>query len=243
MTPANECCESSCLTCNGSTLSDCLTCTAPRHIEGNHCCHEHCGTCNNTTDTSCTGCDLPLVLRGTRCCYERCLTCGGVVSNQCSSCVPGYYLNITSCLPCNSACATCTGSTDATCLTCAAGFTLNPNNANQCLNCHSSCATCFSGTDEFNCASCNLPFMYDPQEKNCFLPCNENQYKPSPINPRGITCLSCHPTCKKCNGPLETDCTECPGTINLSQVSSSTLYRHSGHQYTGNTGKCVCLTN
>ena len=119
-------CDSSCLTCSGTTSTSCVTCPSNTYLlSSNH---------------SCVACDVEgHSIVGTQCvqCNPSCLTCSGTTPSNCVTCPSSKYLlsSNRSCVPCNvdgyfisgSECFQC----DPTCLTC------NGSLANNCLSCTS----------------------------------------------------------------------------------------------------------
>ena len=121
------------------------------------------------------------------------------------------------CLPCNplAHCKTCkdAGVDPSGCLTCADGYYLQLAPKRECRPCHEVCSLC-TGPEQTQCQDCKAGF-YLYQGIYCSATCEEGavgKYKIEKAqSPTGIaTCGNCHASCKKCNGPTEKDCTECP---------------------------------
>lgn len=207
------------------------------------CCNLECLTCTGTTRTDCASCDAALFLSTENtCCHPSCLTCTGPATNQCVLCNDGFYNNGGTCDACDISCSTCTGVTNANCLTCngALGYQMDPI-TNTCLLCHPTCQTCNQANDPYDCTSCYTPNILDPVAKNCYFKCPAQTYKPSPVDPLSTACSNCHTTCQTCTGPNNTDCTSCPDSSPLQDSTSATVYQDSG-SVSGvffSKGKCV----
>jgi hypothetical protein len=73
------------------------------------------------------------------------------------------------------------------------------------------------------CLECNERYFHF--EGNCFLVCPNESFTIE----ENMTCSRCHTTCKKCTGPLITDCSECEETRILQRVGNSSQ------------GSCKCV--
>lgn len=108
-------CSSSCLTCDPSKKSKCLSCYPNNFLIGETCLS----------------------------CSKSCLTC--ISSDQpdkCTSCKDGYYLDKNTCIKgCPNNCLNCESGT--LCTQCILGYTiLSKNNEKKCIPCTTSCRTC-----------------------------------------------------------------------------------------------------
>ena len=145
----NSCqeCHSSCTTCNGPDIKDCIICKPNFYKHPDESCHPSCqeGTWQDKSDPSKLICKL---------CHPECATCSGPRSDQCITChhLRGFKLQVDKtcrrgCLPqtfavdektcadCHPECKECDGYTHTSCTEC-----FNPNimrlNKNQlCRNC------------------------------------------------------------------------------------------------------------
>ena len=85
------------------------------------------------------------------------------------------------------------------------GLFINPSNNNRCEPCDNNCKTCENS--KTNCLSCETSTPLYLKKKTgpneCVLCTNAGWYKD------GLECKQCHSSCYKCDGALETDCTEC----------------------------------
>lgn len=126
---------------------------------------------------------------------------------------------------CHVFCKSCSGSTKYECHSCFNGYTPNPSTApffcskncnlnnkeyfdldsNTCKSCADGCQKC-TRERPIDCIQCESSYLQHPNNA-CYTECQIGTYaNPDTTNQ---TCLSCHPSCKKCNGSLYTDCLEC----------------------------------
>lgn len=91
-------------------------------------------------------------------------------------------------------------------------FPIPPATSNFCLpidGCHTTCSTCSANNSTTSCTACasgSNPQLYLTNTNECLDNCVGPYFKqlgPPPI------CAQCQATCKKCTGPLNSDCTEC----------------------------------
>ena len=157
-------------------------------------------------------------------CSRPCLTC--LDATSCLECHEGYYLNGTSCLPCDSICHSCNTSS-SNCTRCHMGYQLSASTStctqicekyeyfntttSQCLLCPRPCSTC------------------DLNDPSVCLQCQNDHYLDAGI------CKPCHESCAKCTGPAENECTYClenyklsGSTCNRNWTSTSNTYLHPG---------------
>ena len=141
----NNCtrCHPSCLTCNGASSSQCLTCPINTNLISGTCLFACAAGTYQTNTNQCLPCDLSCATCNGPA-NTQCLTCrsnGILVNGTCRvSCAAGTYLSSNNqCLPCDSSCAACSGPGNAVCTSCFGGFTLingvcranTPNNSSR----------------------------------------------------------------------------------------------------------------
>jgi proprotein convertase subtilisin/kexin type 5 len=234
-------CQYSCLTCNGGTSSNCLTCDpiSNRYKNNNTCpcsigfydanaricvaCHYTCqtATCTGTTSTSCSSCN-PAKFRS------------NVTSSFTCPCTTGYYDNGTSselCSACLYSCLTCTGtnvyctSCDPTDLrsiniathTCPCNSAYFDNGVPLCVACDSTCLTC-SGALAINCLTCDASVHRTKLVTSCV--CANYYYE---LNK---TCTACYYSCLTCTNNTSTGCINCDG--------------NSHRTFNATGGQCLC---
>lgn len=156
-------CDSSCKTCKGTTLTDCLTCNEDRILKDGSClfnCDNSCLTCKGTTSTDCLNCKETGNLSNGVCTYpincdKSCKTCKGEASNDCLTCNDGFNLKDGSCIiNCDETCFTCNGSSSKDCLTCKENGDFSNGVCTYPIKCDISCKTC-KGIKTNDCLSCN----------------------------------------------------------------------------------------
>ncbi|KAL9697957.1 hypothetical protein quinque_001398 [Culex quinquefasciatus] len=211
-------CHSSCMTCNGSSESQCILCRAGRFAHEGRClnacpdgffgdkkrhecmaCPIGCATCSS--GSICTGCHSNWTLNK----KARCIANG---SNNCDE--SEYYEN-GHCHTCHSTCETCTGPTEHECLKCASPLLLqNQRCVNECdegyymevgacAKCLHTCTQCVS---RMNCTACQKGLQL--QSGECRTTCADGYY-----SDRG-TCAKCYLSCNTCSGPRRDQCVKCP---------------------------------
>ena len=117
-------CDPSCVTCSGTTPTDCITCPPSKYLlSTNHSCVDCDVDGYSQVDSQCFQCDL------------SCLTCSGSTPTSCVTCPPSKYLLLS-----NHSCVDCNGD----------GYVIS---GSECLQCDSSCLTC-NGISSNNCLSC-----------------------------------------------------------------------------------------
>ena len=127
-------CDTSCLTCLGTTYSDCLSCNSSNVLQ---IVSAPAGTC-----TPCTGDGYNTVASGCVTCAASCRQCGStpVDANKCTAC---YTLSLNKYLI-NDQCTDCS----------TPGFFIDQKNGvSFCKKCDPSCKTC-SGPQVNQCTSC-----------------------------------------------------------------------------------------
>ena len=181
-------CNSTCLTCNG-TSTNCLTCETSKYLIPS----------NNT----CVDCNVDgYFISGTQClqCDSSCETCTGMAPTNCLTCktskyllllnnscvdcnVDGYFISGTQCLQCDSTCKTCNGAASTNCVACRDSYYLESSNnscvcnvdgyyisGSQCLQCDSTCKSCNDVTAT-SCINCYEGFYLLTTNNSC-TPCN-----------------------------------------------------------------------
>ena len=136
MTKVSTLCDLTCLTCHGSSPSDCDSCPPLTYLVYGSCystCPPH------TYSFSCQLCD------------SSCLNCTGPSANECTSCNKLYMLHLNQ-SKCLTSCYEGDISDNAgmTCFTCPVGLV---GYFKKCVSCHPSCQTC-NGIGFTNCLSC-----------------------------------------------------------------------------------------
>lgn len=179
-------CDSTCITCNGGSLINCLSCEDGKFLYLTRCltCDSNCKTCV-TNLSSCTLCTLPLVLLNAKC-----------IDN----CPNGYFKEISSnsCQKCDSNCVTCSSSSK-NCETCKSNQL--KTTSNTCQNCDINCLTCL--TSLTNCQTCATPLFFE--NNKCVTICIAGFYGDLTEN----KCKPCDSSCVTCSGKLKTDCKSC----------------------------------
>lgn len=94
-----EPCGNTCLTCNGSGNSACISCGSPRFLKGTQCITS-CGTgfYGKTSTRTCEGKTISKNVA----CDGSCYNCSGELPNQCTQCTGSLYLTPSS--TCSSTC-------------------------------------------------------------------------------------------------------------------------------------------
>lgn len=193
-TDANACtdvCDDTCDTCNGSNMSDCLTC------------HKNAHRISQINGTSACECDVGYYGDPAHCtpiCQDdHCVVCGGPGLGQCLECVTGFALtngHLSECALCadfepqviSAVCPTDGRYAHSDC-SCPAGtyFENNSNVDQPQLNCHKcpeNCKTCAFSDDGKNCSACDDGYIFWEDTDKCF------SYCPTGHVPNGDTCYS-----------------------------------------------------
>ena len=198
-------CHPTCLTCNGVSSTNCITCVASKYFVS-----------SNNSCVSCNANGYFISIDECLECHPTCLTCNGDLSTNCLTCSPGTYLSGSQCLECDPTCLTCNGPLSTNCLSCPPGsFFLSSNNScipcnvngyfvsgTECLPCDSTCLTC-NGPSSTDCITCAASTYLVPSNNSC-VSCNVNSYFIS-----GTQCLQCDSTCLTCNGASSSSCLSC----------------------------------
>ncbi|KAL4468968.1 hypothetical protein ABPG73_019736 [Tetrahymena malaccensis] len=157
-------CHPTCLTCNGVSPQQCLTCDSSknRKLDINNSCKCMDGFYEDSTN-NCTPC------------HVTCQTCSGGSENDCTNCNSANYR----------------AKYQNKCI-CSPGYTENTPITSSCQQCHYSCLTCF-GPSSNQCNSCdgiqNQRLLY----QNVMCNCKQGFYDKgiAQCNPCNLTCESC----------------------------------------------------
>ena len=232
-------CDSSCLTCSGSSSNNCLTCVDGYYLSNNTClsCSLTCKTCNSSV--TCLSCNSNGTLDTNNTCNylcdSSCQTCYGTQTTNCLSCNQNTILYENQCIipGCSENCGYCVTNVtvnvsliSSICKSCKLGYFLSPS----CLACSSTCQTC-NGLTENDCLSCNNGFYlnkntntcdacyfscfqcYGPQLGSCSS-CIEGYFQLE------SACHPCNETCKTCFGPNNNHCLSCT-SMRIFQTNTS----------------------
>ncbi|KAL4476413.1 hypothetical protein ABPG74_010146 [Tetrahymena malaccensis] len=213
----NQCskCNSTCASCNGGTINDCLTCNPPLFYQAS-----------------------------TQSCISYCPSGQFLFQNKClSKCPDGYYQSSAdnSCVQCNKSCSTC--SSISQCSSCITPFIFFNNQclsqcpqgyyfsliSNQCKSCSKSCQSC-SGPEESQCITC-VPGTY-LQGTTCLSTCQEGYYQDNTL------CSKCSSTCQTCIGPNQDQCLTCQDNLQLFHSQCLNECPSGTYQGKDNQNKC-----
>ena len=167
-------CHPSCLTCNGNSSTDCLSCHSGRlrHNPNNSPtfrCVLSCptGFYSSEGNTECLPCDSSCLscTNGTAClqCKSTYPVKVGPSASLCYNTCPALtYLNSERCLDCDSSCSNCSGPSSQNCTSCNASYFLDlvtpTADSGSCIKCDPSCNTCLGPTGN-DCTSCTSPLI------------------------------------------------------------------------------------
>ncbi|XP_063885992.1 extracellular matrix organizing protein FRAS1-like isoform X2 [Scylla paramamosain] len=179
-------------------------CSKGTFQQGTECvpCHPSCSTCSDASNFHCTRCKESEVLH-----EGQCL----------SDCGRGFYASGGRCHPCHASCSECAGPGSDQCQVCPAKTFLHAGvciegcprgyyaREQVCEKCEEECEVCGLG----QCLRCRPSFFLE--DGHCQEECSLGFYKS-----QDNTCLSCHPSCKTCNGARISSCTSCPHYLFLS---------------------------
>ncbi|EAR87584.2 hypothetical protein TTHERM_00070910 (macronuclear) [Tetrahymena thermophila SB210] len=221
-------CNVVCLTCNGSSSTNCLTCT--NYLDVNTCvsqcsvgkyaysltksckpCDPNCYACNIQA-TNCIQCSAPNFLDNSKCSPNCSAGKYGdttdrvckVCPNNCTNCLSGSLSDCTGCSQGYFLTILNTTLISGTCgLSCASGFWTDTT-YNQCKPCFSNCATCNPPGTQNSCLTCNANF-YLTVQSSCDAKCPD-RFFPDTTN---LVCKPCHSTCLQCTNSSNQNCTKC----------------------------------
>ncbi|EAS03999.2 EGF-like domain protein (macronuclear) [Tetrahymena thermophila SB210] len=236
-------CHYTCLTCQGGSNTQCMTCDPDMNRELSTAPNPGPGQCNckpnyqaSSGTALCTNCDISCqTCSGPN--YNQCLTCDSTRNLQTSGaqqtcpCKNAFYEAYKpKCQACHYSCATCDGPNNYNCLTCpaAGSFRLNgqiplcpcqnyyyDDGKNQnCVPCNYKCAQCLQGSPNV-CTSCLLSDnrVYNPLSQNC--DCINGYYDDG-----ATQCIQCDPQCVTCQDTTGS-CLTCDSSKNRTLDSSS----------------------
>ncbi|KAL4465048.1 hypothetical protein ABPG72_012231 [Tetrahymena utriculariae] len=221
-------CNAVCLTCNGNSSINCLTCT--NYLDVNTCvsqcsvgkyayaltkscqpCDPNCYACSIQA-TNCIQCSAPNFLDYSKCSPNCSAGKYGdtsdrickVCPNNCTNCLTGSPSDCTGCSQGYFLTILNTTLISGTCgLSCASGFWTDTT-YNQCKPCFSNCATCNPPGTQNSCLTCN-PNFYLTVQSSCDAKCPDRFY-PDTVN---LICKPCHSTCLQCTNSGNQNCTKC----------------------------------
>lgn len=232
-------CHTTCETCKGPNVDDCLSCSGSRYLYGNMCltdclegkygksstktcenCNSLCKTCQTPDGpNTCLSCEVPRYLK----------------SNTCqTSCNSNEYEDDANkqCASCHPSCTTCFNSLSTSCLSCSSSlFFYEVDNS-----CVSSCSAPYykySVTNECR-KTCPSPYFGRNTTRSCELTCElANQY----ADPSDRICRDCNAECLTCNGLSNSDCLTCGG---LRYLKSKQCVLACGAGYYGDSSDSTC---
>ncbi|EAR87813.3 transmembrane protein, putative (macronuclear) [Tetrahymena thermophila SB210] len=251
-------CNSFCKTCNGPSITDCITCQESYKVVNNICvnacqvnqfwdfnlhqcvnCSDCCSSCNGTSNSQCLSCQDPIMTLNSNVCKfnsdkNTCNSCNTNVSN---SLCGGTQINHDYCLT--------------------KGWL--SYNSNTCVNCFTadSNGNC-GGSSIYNqlcnkygyyysstlsqCLSCSQAFGVNCGDPSISNVCKQNRWMYQSLS----TCISCNlqqsplccdATCKTCNGSSSNNCLSCFGSMVL--FNNSCLDKcPNGYSYNSSQNNC-----
>ena len=195
------CAQCRCLLAGRTTTTTTTTTSTTTTAEAPIPCHASCATCSGPFETECLSCHGQQV----------------VYQGQCiNSCPDNTFLEDGVCVTCPVTCSSCTGL--ASCVTCKLGYFRHTGACVEecpagyreneavsiCTACGSGCDSC----DEDGCVECEAGKKLVADVGVCVDSCPSQYFEFE--NLFGQTeCRECDETCKRCDGGLFTQCTEC----------------------------------
>ncbi|KAG0729568.1 Furin-like protease 2 [Chionoecetes opilio] len=224
-----QACHPTCLTCTGSSASQCLHCEQPYYLHNSECvqrCPEglygsrgHCLPCPH----GCQSCSS----------YSACSQCSPafhLYNNRCvASCPARSFSDRGVCSPCETNCKTCYGPRQDQCASCLSGsFLLGTTchsacptshypEATECLPCYQNCLTC-KGAGIYDCTSCHDFFTLDG---GMCIECPSGRYYNVSHITRSQACEPCSASCLTCSAGGENSCTSCQSPKSLHPATST----------------------
>lgn len=191
-------CESTCLSCQGSSSNECLSCISGLFLQSKNSPSSCLSTCPkqtypSTINNSCLACDA------------GCSSCVGPLSNQCLSCDFGLFLQ--------------SNAGPAPCLSSCPGNTYRSQTNNLCIPCDSSCLTC-AGSSSNDCLSCSIGmFLTSAAPASCQSICSLGYF----FNNNTSNCEACDSTCSSCSGAGPLFCITYQTSLSLNESESIQL--------------------
>ena len=196
-----------------------------------------CNSCSVNSAFTCVSCKNTFYLNSSNVCSQcpsGCDVCSS--ATVCNTCSMGYFMNGSSCSPCNftneTGCSAC-GSDGITCSACSSGFYLNGSSTPSCAACTSNCLSCNSS----GCSACNNGF-YMTAANTCVKSCPTDNSVIA--NSTSMTCTPCSlitslsTSCVSCSTP--TTCLSCTsGQVLYSDGSACTFCNNTGESLNNNT--------
>ncbi|KAL4470078.1 hypothetical protein ABPG72_008737 [Tetrahymena utriculariae] len=232
-TTCKQCTAVNCASCSQANLAQCTSCIIKNGIQlvlnGNSCscpqgyydnglicdkCHYTCQACNGQQQNQCTTCNNGLILQNKTC---QCNVGQYLLNGQCIYCsslcdTQGCIFDASICI----ACATNSymiGASPGKCY-CNNSYYFDGNSCQKCpqLLCQtctiSQCMQCLPNAQFDVNGNCSCVSGFYLNNGICF-PCILNCLKCTDNTAGGCQTYKCDPTCKTCNGPLSSDCTDC----------------------------------
>ncbi|KAL4456740.1 hypothetical protein ABPG73_014766 [Tetrahymena malaccensis] len=196
-------CDSSCLSCSGSTSSDCSVCAQSGYyisLNLNKKCVASCDTSQAQYIDFSTNPQQPYCRK----CSSLCQTCSD--SQSCTTCIQGYYLQASQCFPCDTSCLSCSKAGPSNCIVCQQqGYFISTKQNNICV------ASCDltqgqyidqSNPQQYYCKQCSNFCQSCNNQQNC-LACIQGYY----LN--NNKCFQCDASCLQCSDQGSSNCTIC----------------------------------
>lgn len=232
-------CSYTCLTCNFSSTSSCLSCNTSnfRYDDGAGSCPCLVGYYDSGSKT-CQKCHFSCVTCNGGNGADRCLTCPSLAityrnaSGGYCNCIVGYYsiTNVVVCAKCSNSCYTCVNS-PTNCTSCLFANKRTFSNASNtcpcnvgyyddgssatCLPCNSTCAGC-NGPASTDCTSCNSALNRGLNSPTGQCLCITSFYEYNNL------CYACHYSCLNCTNNTATSCISCKTTTAFRDFHSAT---------------------
>ncbi|EAR89409.2 zinc finger lsd1 subclass family protein (macronuclear) [Tetrahymena thermophila SB210] len=188
--------------------AQCIPCESQGQFKQNDTCQlcdNSCSKCKEKTENDCLECKDPNQFN-----YK----------GKCEPCTrDGVFQSGKQCLDCAQNCKSCTGIEIEKCNQCKDGYNFMPDRkcgicpindkyyidiSQNCQKCHDSCQTCNDSKDT-SCQTCISNLKIDKLDRKCKACNTDNGYF---VNNHD-ECEKCHPTCKQCDGPSDSNCKVC----------------------------------
>jgi hypothetical protein len=198
-------CPSSCASCTGPDLSQCVTC-APTLSFNDGFCLAKCPTYRYSEAGVCKDCS-PTCQRCDGSGPERCTLCPDktyLYQGKCTAACPAAtFLESGKCVQCHSSCSTCTGSLPSSCIDCKAGLIKFQQ---LCLE------------------KCPTGYYFDSTS------CKQTPVCPPKTYFDLTQCAPCSPNCAECFGLSADECKSCAGDFFLKGSSCTELRGNCTHE-------------